>query len=544
MLASRGHRLHLVALTDDILGGLPMVQRWAEAEPRITFERLQAPPLDDLQADLVERVHLMVDYVRYLDPAYRGAGGLTERARRRTPRGLLRVLDRRVARLRPARGLLGWTLRQLEAATPRRPQIDQFLLGQAPDVVLFTPLIGLGSEEQDYLTAAREHGLRTAFCVWSWDNLSSKSIMRTMPDLVTVWNDVQRDEAIELHGVPPDRIVVTGAQAFDQWFDRQPTRSRAEFAARVGLPDDRPFLLWVCSALFKGSPVEAGFVRRWIEAIRAAADPALREVPILVRPHPSRLKEWSGVSLDGLGPVSLWGANPIDAEAKADYFESLYYSAAVAGLNTSAFLEAAIVGRPVYTVLLPEYRENQEGTLHFPYLLNVGGGLLHAARSLEAHLEDLSRALHAPVEVAERSRRFVRVFIRPHGFDVSATDRFVDSIEQLGLRQARAPVRRSLLVAPVFQAALAWLEARAGHGAVKEWLMSPTEYREACRRRDHLAADRAGREQRLQERLLVRDGRRRAEEAAREERIRRKQEALEKHRAEKRTKKAQEAAGR
>jgi len=33
-------------------------------------------------------------------------------------------------------------------------------------------------------------------------------------------------------------------------------------------------------------------------------------VPILVRPHPSRLAEWEGVDLSGLGAV-VWGGNPV-----------------------------------------------------------------------------------------------------------------------------------------------------------------------------------------------------------------------------------------
>jgi hypothetical protein len=519
-LAGEGYKLHLVALTDDILGGLPMVQRWAARTPQITFERLTSPPLEHMKADLLERVHLMVDYTRYLDPAYRDADGLVARARRRTPQGLLHLLDRRGARWWPARRTLSWALRKLESATPRRPEVDGFLAAQAPDLVLFTPLIGLGSEEQDYLSAARQLGLRTIFSVWSWDNLSSKSIIRTMPDVVTVWNDTQRQEALQLHGVPDDRIAVTGAQAFDQWFDRTPRRSRAEFSARVGLPADRPFLLWVCSALFKGSPVEASFVREWITSIRRSADPVLRDVPVLVRPHPSRLKEWATVTLDDLGPVSLFGANPVDAEAKDDYFESMFYSAAVAGLNTSAFLEAAIVGRPVYTVMLPEYRENQEGTLHFPYLLDVAGGLLHASRSLNAHLTDLRGALLEPATAAERSVRFVKAFIRPHGLEVSATARFIDVVKR---RMAAPPPARAraTVAAPVFHRVLAWLEREGQHGKVKEWLMSPTEYAEAVKRRDRLAADRSARAERAQQR----------------------REALEQHRAKKRSQETSKAAG-
>ena len=54
------------------------------------------------------------------------------------------------------------------------------------------------------------------------------------------------------------------------------------------------------------------------------------------------------------GNAALYGRNPLNPDAKADYFDSLYHSHAVVGLVTSAFLEAAIVGRPVHTLLLPE----------------------------------------------------------------------------------------------------------------------------------------------------------------------------------------------
>jgi len=35
--------------------------------------------------------------------------------------------------------------------------------------------------------------------------------------------------------------VVTGAQCFDQWFDRQPSRDRETFCRQVGLPSSPPY---------------------------------------------------------------------------------------------------------------------------------------------------------------------------------------------------------------------------------------------------------------------------------------------------------------
>ena len=68
----------------------------------------------------------------------------------------------------------------------------------------------------------------------------------------------------------------------------------------------------------------------------------LASTPILVRPHPSRMKEWEHIDASAERDVVVWGRNPVDAEARTDYFDSLFHSAAVVGLNTSAFLEAGI----------------------------------------------------------------------------------------------------------------------------------------------------------------------------------------------------------
>ncbi len=103
-----------------------------------------------------------------------------------------------------------------------------------------TPLIYLGSSQFEVLRSALAQGIRTVYAVGSWDHLSSKALIRDMPQRVFVWNDTQKDEAVRLHGVPPERVVVTGAQCYDQWFGRQPVRSREAFCARVGLPPDRP----------------------------------------------------------------------------------------------------------------------------------------------------------------------------------------------------------------------------------------------------------------------------------------------------------------
>ena len=76
-----------------------------------------------------------------------------------------------------------------------------------------------------------------------------------------------------MHGIPADRVVLTGAQRFDDWFDRTPSTSPEEFARKVGLSPDAPYVLYLCSSPFI-APDEVAFVRRWAAAIRASESPA------------------------------------------------------------------------------------------------------------------------------------------------------------------------------------------------------------------------------------------------------------------------------
>jgi hypothetical protein len=128
----------------------------------------------------------------------------------------------------------------------------------------------------------------------------------------------------------------------------------------------------------------------------------------------------------------LWGGNPIDESSRADYFDSLYHSAAVVGLNTSAFIEAGIVGRQVLAILPPRFHDNQEGTVHFRYLMQIGGGLLRVSRNLEDHTAQLSEALSREPSSEHPHREFLESFVRPAGLAVAATPAFVRAVEELG----------------------------------------------------------------------------------------------------------------
>ena len=464
-LARRGHTIHLAVEKREAQGGQQAVEALAREHAGITFGDVPDRP-DQEWADLARRLRLGLHYVRYLDAAYDDASLLRLRARDRTPSAVIRLAGLPVVGGRLWRRLVGRLVHDLDRAIPPPATLVDYLREQRPDVVLITPLVDLGSQQIDVLRAARRLGIPTALAVWSWDHLTSKAVLREYPERVLVWNETQRREAIDGHGVPGGRVVVTGAQCFDHWFNRQPSRTRDAFCHQLGLPADRPIVLWVCSALIQGGPLEPSFVRQWLQALRASSDPGVATAAVVIRPHPAQVRHWEGIDVSDLGPVAVWGGNPIDAQSRADYFDSLYHAAAVAGINTSAFIEAGIVGREVLAVLTPEFHDNHEGTLHFRYLLEIGNGLLRVSRDLGAHVLQVSAALARPASSEHPHRAFLEAFVRPAGLDQPATPRFVEAVEGL----ATCTVDRA------DQRPAPWW-ARRAVGAVRTWLSRPENER-------------------------------------------------------------------
>ena len=439
-LARRGHRIHLIFMRPDKLGESRPLRELTRSYPTVTF----AEPIDTVSrpwAPLARVIRSVGDYARYQTPAYRDAQALRDRATRHLPPSVRRILELPIVRSRAGLAVITHLLRLVERAIPADPFVVDLVRSQAPDLLLVTPLVDFASAQEEYLKAARTLGIPSGLCVHSWDNLTNKGLIHVHPDRVFVWNGAQVREAQTMHGIEAERVVSTGAPCYDQWFMRAPSTSREEFCRKVGLPAEKPFLLYLCSSQFI-APREADFVKRWVQALRSASDPRVRETSILIRPHPRNdMSRWKRFDLSAFPHVVLWpeeGTNPVDAVSKNDYFDSLYHSAAAVGINTSAQIEAGIVGKQVYSIRASEYVATQEGTLHFHYLLTEHGGLLHMAETLEEHARAIARVFERSEEDDRKLRAFVEGFVRPRGLDAPATPLLADAIERLGELQVTA----------------------------------------------------------------------------------------------------------
>jgi hypothetical protein len=437
ILCERGHHVHVALVRDEKHPGDDYLLEQLAAEHE-TFSYGAAPtlPRNGRLAGLAGLVRMLQDVSRYAHPDYATANALRERSlaraggTRRATR-LLRGLARPTTAGRLRRRLA--LLRLVDRAIPPVREITEDLRSFSPDVVLASPVVEYGSTQVDYLKSARALGVATGVCVASWDNLTNKGLVRFRPDRLFVWNDLQRREAVRYHDIPVEVVQLTGAARFDPWFEREPATTPEEFAQRVGL-GGTGHILYLCSSGFV-APDELAFVRRWLATLRGSSDAAPAAAPVLVRPHPHNARQWYDADLSEFGDVAVHprvGTHPDEGDPAADFYDSIAHSRAVVGVNTSALIESAIVGRSVYTVLDPQFADSQEGTLHFHYLRSDQGGFVHEATSLEEHVRQLAQGLEREqADEEDRVKTFVERFVRPCGLNLPAAQVMADAFAAL-----------------------------------------------------------------------------------------------------------------
>jgi hypothetical protein len=448
LLADRGHDIVLASQDDDVDPGGAV----AGCDRVVTTPAPQRRT--DEWADAARLLRRSRDYLRYLHPRYAGARPLRSRAFEEM---ISAVSSRRSRELDAAWsellvGMQEWEQQRLDAAlaklhsvVPADPAIHAFVSAQRADMLVVSPMVGVGFSQAEYVKSARELGIPSGVLVYSWDNLSNKGLIHETPDRMWVWNEVQAAEAVALHEYPAERVVVTGAARFDAFFEMRGELPREDLCAQLGLDAARPIVSYLCSSRFV-APHERAFVDGWIRELRRSADPSLAGCSVIVRPHPAGVKEWHAPDRQVIrwpracGDVKASASRPFDdphtvvmssrmQNADQVLYDTVFHSAAVVGLNTSAEIEAAIVGRPVFTLVDPD-AEGQLGSLHFRYLLKEEGGHVEIAGSVAEHMSQLANAVAGRNDSAA-IESFVRRFVRPHGLGAPVSPILADAIETL-----------------------------------------------------------------------------------------------------------------
>ncbi|MEM7112661.1 MAG: hypothetical protein AAF614_09510 [Chloroflexota bacterium] len=112
------------------------------------------------------------------------------------------------------RQALGWAALNL---APTNAYADIFARHQ-PDLVVVTRVLG-SSPDFPILKQAAQQNIPVMALVSSWDNFTSKGFFPFGVNWLVVWNEVMRDEAVEMFGFPQEKIFLSGIPRFDTYFN-------------------------------------------------------------------------------------------------------------------------------------------------------------------------------------------------------------------------------------------------------------------------------------------------------------------------------------
>lgn len=298
-----------------------------------------------------------------------------------------------------------------------------------PDLVIVSPGNMRFSEEIEYVKVARSLRIPSFIPVLSWDNLTTKGLFQVLPDWIMAWNEAQKCEAVSVHRANPERVLVTGAPFFDKWFNEPALlMEREAFCRKIGISPERPYLAYLGSSKNIARD-ETWLVRTILEQLQSHPDEHVRNVQLVVRPHPANAEIYR--NLADIPDIAVWpiiGSLPEDAETTGMLYNTMHHSVAAVGLNTSAMIDAILLNKPCFAMLSEQYSQTQVQAMHFQHLLSARVlGLVKEPSELAEKLGLLMTQELDPEK--DYRQRFILDFVRPHGLETSAGKMVVNYIE-------------------------------------------------------------------------------------------------------------------
>lgn len=361
--------------------------------------------------------------------------------------GYLPKIIRKLVYPRPVRFLLSHSpichwLAAVETHIPPDEQVAADLLHRKPDVIVVTPMNQRFSEEVEYVKAAKKLNIPTVVPVFSWDNLTTKGLFHLIPDLTLVWNEEQRGEAINIHGVPDENVFITGSPFFDKWFDAgKLLEDRRIFCRRMGFDSAKPFFVYLGSSA-KIARDETWLVQSIYNGLKTHPKESIQNVGMLARPHPVNAKHYYRLTGDHLVVWPKDGALPESHDSQRDFYNALRHCEFTIGINTSGMIDAIILGKPCLTVMTDQYQLTQEKAVHFRQLLQAD--VLDVNHSPEDAIDSMVRLLDGEDRHFDQRQQFVKKFVRPHGLDIAAGDVAAQAIELIARGRSVDEIKASI----------------------------------------------------------------------------------------------------
>jgi len=348
------------------------------SHPRVSFEDLPPHRPHGLEARL-----LALMQAAYLD------SGVTESVQIRRAEALAKGT---VRWLSAKAKLAAWLMPSMVARPSRYDMSDRLVSHAWADEIFerYQPSMlvvsspGLIFSEIPLLRTASRREVASMAVDPSWDNFTNKLLPVRRVTRLVVWNELMKQQAIELHGYEPDQIRMAGTPQWDRYFREGVSIGRDAFFRRIGADPSRK-LVTVTTTPRELYPHHDHVLRVLARAIEAGrwSDPA----QVLVRLHPrddlEHYREFEGAphiiiekpfrhtvrSGDGM-------AVDVTADSQQHLADTMRHSDVVVNVASTIAIEAAIFDTPVVNIAFDgeaasEWTRSAKRYYRFTHYVNI-----------------------------------------------------------------------------------------------------------------------------------------------------------------------------
>ena len=343
-------------------------------------------------------------------------------------------MRRRLIRHTGRLALRPWLALERRLFQPHPDYIERFRRHR-PDLLLTTHAHLY--REAELLASARSEGVPELGIVRSWDNVYKG--IRSRPERLTVWNQINRREVIDLEGYRDSEVEVIGAPQFDAYFDPNGVWSRERLAREFELDPARPILLFGSFGNFFPDLDETVWMAEILQLIDQGRLP--RNAQVICRLHPwSKLEQFQRFAqhpavrlsyVDRYWPGLTWYMTREDVILVGNM---LRHADVVITPGSTLTLEAAIFDRPtvvpIFHPMQPERAQSYFSTWmlgkHFGRIQELDLAPIATDRT---EFETMIRqGLEQPSSYSAKRRRLVEDYV--HFTDGQSTKRLADLVLQ------------------------------------------------------------------------------------------------------------------
>jgi len=296
---------------------------------------------------------------------------------------------------------------------------DQLFERYRPSL-LVTSSPGLIFSEVPLLRTAVRRRVRSMAIDPSWDNFTNKLLPVRCVNRLIVWNELMKQQAVDLHGYRPDEIRIAGTPQWDLYFRSGPGIGREAFCRRIGADPERKLVTLTTTPreLYSHHDhvlrvlIEAMDSRRWPCPVQIlvrlhprddrSAYAAFENLPYVIVEKPFRATVRAGDGLD----------IDVTAENQQHLADTLRYSDVIVNVASTIAVEGAIFDTPVVNVSFDgetpsEYVRSARRYYRFTHYVNVTRhGAVRVAETPEDLVLEIGRYLSDP-SLDREGRRLV-----------------------------------------------------------------------------------------------------------------------------------------